>query len=324
MLAFAARRVLVAIPILLISSVLVFAFMRMTTDPGQALVNPRMTAEEVEEVRRAMGLDRSGPAQYTGWLTSFVKGDWGLSLTYQAPVAPLIGERLLNTVKLMATAVVLSALLAVAIGVVSALRARTPVDYVLTGMSFLGVSMPIFWLGLVLQLVLGFYLMRWLGRSEPVFATFGMHSPGEPGFRPGDFLRHAALPSLALMVQLVAGWSRYERASMLEVMGSDYLRTGRAKGLRERRVVLVHALRNALVPLVTVMAVDVGALFGGLIVTEVIFAWPGMGTLFTDALRSGDYPVVLPWLMVTAAFIILFNLLADLLYGVLDPRVRYG
>ncbi|MGH2689080.1 MAG: ABC transporter permease, partial [Actinomycetota bacterium] len=231
---------------------------------------------------------------------------------------------LLNTVKLMATAVVLSALLAVGIGVVSALRARTPVDYVLTGMSFLGVSMPIFWLGLVLQLVLGFYLMRWLGRTEPVFATFGMHSPGEPGFRLGDFLRHAALPSLALMVQLVAGWSRYERASMLEVMGSDYLRTGRAKGLRERRVVLVHALRNALVPLVTVMAVDIGALFGGLIVTEVIFAWPGMGTLFTDALRSGDYPVVLPWLMVTAAFIILFNLLADVLYGVLDPRVRYG
>jgi peptide/nickel transport system permease protein len=134
----------------------------------------------------------------------------------------------------------------------------------------------------------------------------------------------ASVPTLALMVQLVAGWSRYERSSMLEVLGTDYLRTGRAKGLRERRVILVHALRNALIPLVTVMAVDIGALFSGLIVTEVIFAWPGMGLLFTEALRGGDYPVVLPWLMVTAMSIIGFNLLADVLYGVLDPRVRYG
>jgi peptide/nickel transport system permease protein len=282
-----------------------------------------MNAEDVERIRRAMGLDKSGPAQYASWLGSFVRGDWGLSITYQAPVAPLIRERLANTVKLMAMAVLLSALLAVGIGVFSAARAHSPVDYTLTGLSFLGISVPIFWMGLMIQLVLGFYLMRWLGRSEPLFFTFGMHSPGDPSFRLGDFLRHATLPSLALMVQLVAGWGRYERSSMLEVMGTDYLRTGRAKGLRERRVVLVHALRNALIPLVTVMACDVGALFGGLIVTEVIFSWPGMGTLFTDALRSGDYPVVLPWLMVTAILIIGFNLVADLLYGVLDPRVRY-
>jgi peptide/nickel transport system permease protein len=324
MLAFAARRMLVAIPILLVSSVLVFAFMRATTNPAQALVNPRMNAADVERVRHSMGLDRSGPAQYLSWLGSFVRGDWGLSITYQRPVAPIIRERLLNTVKLMTLAVVLSMLLAVGIGVVSAVRAHTAIDYTLTGFSFLGVSTPIFWLCLMIQLVLGFYLMRWLGRSEPVFPTFGMHAPGEEAFRLGDFLRHATLPTLALMVQLVAGWSRYERSSMLEVLGSDYLRTGRAKGLRERRVVLVHALRNALIPLVTVMAVDIGALFSGLIVTEVIFSWPGMGSLFTEALRSGDYPVVLPWLMVTAVFIIGFNLLADVLYGVLDPRVRYG
>lgn len=205
MLAFAARRVLVAVPILLVSSILVFAFMRATTNPAQALVNPRMNAEDVERVRRSMGLDRSGPAQYVSWLGSFVRGEWGLSLTYQAPVAPIIRERLLNTVKLMALAVVLSVLLAVGIGVMSAVRAHSAIDYTLTGFSFLGVSMPIFWLGLMIQLVLGFYLMRWLGRSEPVFPTFGMHSPGDPTFRLGDFLRHATLPSLALMVQLVAG-----------------------------------------------------------------------------------------------------------------------
>jgi peptide/nickel transport system permease protein len=271
-----------------------------------------------------MGLDRSGPAQYFSWLGSFVKGDWGLSLTYQRPVAPIIRERLFNTLKLMALAVALSFVIAVGIGIVSAVRAHTPLDYTLTGATFVGLSAPTFWMALMIQLVLGFYLMRWLGRSEPVFPTFGMHSPGEPAFHLGDFLRHATLPSLALMVQIVAGWSRYERSSMLEVLGTDYLRTSRAKGLRERRVVLVHALRNALIPLVTVMAVEVGGLFSGLIVTEVVFSWPGMGTLFTDALRSGDYPVVLPWLMVTALFVIAFNLVADLLYGVLDPRVRYA
>ncbi|HEY8200344.1 MAG TPA: ABC transporter permease [Actinomycetota bacterium] len=324
MLAFAARRMLVAIPILLVSSILVFAFMRATTNPTQALVNPRMSAAEVDRVRHAMGLDRSGPAQYVSWLKSFAQGDWGLSLTYQAPVAPIIRDRLFNTVKLMSLAVVLSFLLAVGIGVVSAVRAHTPVDYTMTGFSFLGLSAPTFWMALMIQLVLGFYLMRWLGRTEPVFPTFGMHAPGDPTFRLGDFLRHATLPSLALMVQIVAGWSRYERSSMVEVLGTDYLRTSRAKGLRERRVVLVHALRNALIPLVTVMAVDVGGLFSGLIVTEVVFSWPGMGSLFTDALRSGDYPIVLPWLMVTAIFVIGFNLMADMLYGVLDPRVRHA
>ena len=324
MLAFAARRMLVAVPILLVSSVAVFAFMRATTNPAQVLINPRMNAADVERMRHAMGLDRSGPAQYFSWLGSFVKGDWGLSLTYQSPVAPIIRYRLLNTLKLMALAVTLSFVIAVGIGIVSAVRAHTPLDYTLTGATFVGLSAPTFWMALMIQLVLGFYLMRWLGRSEPVFPTFGMHSPGESAFRLGDFLRHATLPSLALMVQIVAGWSRYERSSMLEVLGTDYLRTSRAKGLRERRVVLVHALRNALIPLVTVMAVEVGGLFSGLIVTEVVFSWPGMGTLFTDALRSGDYPVVLPWLMVTALFVIGFNLVADLLYGVLDPRVRYG
>jgi peptide/nickel transport system permease protein len=324
MLAFAARRMLVAIPILLVSSILVFAFMRATTNPTQALVNPRMSAAEVDRVRHAMGLDRSGPAQYVSWLKSFAQGDWGLSLTYQAPVAPIIRDRLFNTVKLMSLAVVLSFVIAVGIGVVSAVRAHTPVDYTMTGFSFLGLSAPTFWMALMIQLVLGFYLMRWLGRTEPVFPTFGMHAPGDPTFRLGDFLRHATLPSLALMVQIVAGWSRYERSSMVEVLGTDYLRTSRAKGLRERRVVLVHALRNALIPLVTVMAVDVGGLFSGLIVTEVVFSWPGMGSLFTDALRSGDYPIVLPWLMVTAIFVIGFNLMADMLYGVLDPRVRHA
>lgn len=324
MLHFIARRILFAIPVLLISSVLVFTFMRLTTDPTRALVNPRMSAEQVQAVKSAMGLDKSGPQQYISWLGNFVRGNWGVSFDYQRPVAPIIRQRLANTAKLMTLAVLLSVALAVGIGVFSAVRPYSRLDYTFTGLSFLGISMPIFWFGFLLQLVLGFYLMQWADLNEPLFFTSGMHAPGDPTFRLGDFLRHAALPSLALMVQLVAGWGRYERSSMLEVMSADYMRTARAKGVAERAVVLKHGLRNALIPLVTVVSLDVGALFGGLIVTEAIFSWPGMGTLFLEALLAGDFPIVLPWLMVTAAFIIGFNLLADVAYGVLDPRIRYG
>lgn len=324
MLLFAARRLLLSIPILLLSSVLVFAFMRATTDPARLAANPRMSAEQIAAVKKAMGLDRSGPAQYTSWLANFVRGNWGISFDYETPVRPIIAQRLWNTIKLMTPAVVLAVVVAVAVGVFSALRVSTRVDYLFTGLSFVGISMPIFWFGLLLQLVAGFFLMQWLGRSEPLFFTGGMHRPGDPTFRLGDFLRHAALPTMVLMVQLVAGWSRYQRSSMLEALHSDYLRTARAKGLAEREVIAKHALRNALIPLVTVVGIDIGALFGGLIVTEVIFSWPGMGSLFTEALLSGDYPIVLPWLMVVASLIIVFNLLADLTYGMLDPRTRHA
>lgn len=324
MLYFAARRLLISIPILILASILVFVFMRLTTDPAQALFNPRMTAEQRQAVREAMGLDKSGPEQYVSWFTHFVRGDWGLSLNYQAPVRPIVNERMLNTIKLMVIAVAFSLVMAVGIGVFSAVKPYSKLDYSFTGLSFVGISIPVFWFGLMAQLVLGFYLMQWLGRSEPLFFTSGMHAPGDPTFRLGDFLRHATLPALTLSIQLIASWGRYQRSSMLEVLNADYLRTARAKGLSERNVVLRHALRNALIPLVTVVALDVGGLFGGLIVTETIFSWPGMGSLFTDALFAGDFPIVLAFLMVTAFLIILFNLIADVIYGVLDPRIRYG
>jgi peptide/nickel transport system permease protein len=336
MLYFVSRRLLLAIPVLIVLSVVVFVALQLTTDPLQALTNPRMTAEDKQRVAEALGLDKSGPEQYTSWLSHFVRGDWGLSLRQRTEVAPIIWERLLNTLKLMFLAVFFSVLLALAVGVYSAVKPYSKLDYTFTGMSFFGISMPPFWFGLVLQIVLGLYLQRWLGRAEnvltflpdwfgeePLFFTQGMHQAGDPTFRLGDFLRHATLPSLVLMVQLVAGWGRYERASMLEIMGSDYMRTARAKGLRERTVILKHGLRNALIPLVTILAIDIGALFGGLIITEAIFGWPGMGGLFVRSVLLGDYPVVLAWLMVTAAFIVLFNLVADVLYAFLDPRIRY-
>ncbi|MBW3588843.1 MAG: ABC transporter permease [Actinobacteria bacterium] len=323
MLYFITRRLLFAIPLLFIISVMIFTFLNLSTDIAQSLRNPRMTAEQFAKVKEAYGLDKTGPARYFSWLGNFVRGDWGTSFIYQAPVAPLIKERLKNTLMLMALPLVLSVLLAIGIGVFSAVRPYSKLDYTFTGFSFLGISVPIFWFGLLLQLFLGFYLKEWLRLSEPVFFTSGMHSPGRPEFELMDFLRHAALPSMALMVQLVAGWGRFERSSMLEVVNADYVRTARAKGLKERKVVFKHSLRNALIPLVTVVAIDIGLLFGGLIVTEQVFAWPGMGTLILSALVAGDYPLVLSAGMVIAFAVAFFNLTADVMYGILDPRIRY-
>lgn len=337
MLTYVARRLLFAIPMLLILSIIMFSFMTSTFDPVEALRNPRMTSADVQRIRASMGLDQPPHLQYITWLKNFVTGDWGTSIRFQRPVSDIIGTRLVNTLKLMGVAVTFSFILALLIGVYSAVKSQSLFDYTFTGGSFFGISMPIFWFALIMQLVLGLYLMGWMGDArqtltflpdwfgrEPLFFTAGMRSPGRDDLDVLDFLRHAALPALALMVQLVAGWGRYERASMLEILGSDYMRTARAKGLKERSVILKHGLRNALIPLVTVTAIDMGALFGGLIITEKIFSWPGMGSLFVDTIQVGDFPIILAWMMVVATFIIVFNLLADIIYGILDPRIRYG
>ena len=169
----------------------------------------------------------------------------------------------------------------------------------------------------------GVYLVEWLGLTGPVFFTAGTRSPGTVGFDLLDRIRHLVLPALVLAVQLIAVYSRYMRASLLEVLGADYVRTARAKGAGERRVVGRHAMRNAMIPVTTQLAGDTGALFGGLVITETVFQWPGMGPLFLDSMQSGDYQVILPWLMITAFAVVFFNLVADLAYGVLDPRIRH-
>ena len=231
-----------------------------------------------------------------------------------------IKTRLWNTIQLIAWGVLFSALVAVAIGVYSAAKQYSVLDYTFTGLSFLGLSMPVFWFALMAIQLLVFEPRRIFELDEPLLYSVGMRSAEGGGLL--DYFRHLALPVLTLSVQLVAGWSRYQRSSMLDVMSADYIRTARAKGVPRRKVLIKHGLRNALIPLTTVMAIDIGGLFGGLIITETIFAWPGMGQLFVNSLLQGDTNVILPWLMVTAFFIVLFNLLADVLYGVLDPRIR--
>jgi len=319
------RRLIFSIPVLLLSSILVFTVVHATADPTALMrSNPRVTQADVARVRQQLGLDRSGPAQYIGWLTHFVRGDWGESLITGAPVGHDIRRALVNSAILGAAGILLSLLIGVAIGVVSALRQYSTFDNLSTGAAFLGLSIPNFWFALMLQIFFGLYLTRWLHLGTPLVYTAGMTSPGTTGFHPLDFVRHLAAPALVLAVQIVAIYSRYTRASMLEVLHSDFLRTARAKGVGERRVILRHALRNALIPLTTQVGIDVGAIAAGLIITEQIFQWPGMGKFFITAMTNGDYPQILPWLMVTVTFVIVFNLLADLAYAALDPRIRYA
>ena len=234
----------------------------------------------------------------------------------------MIRRALWNTVQLIIWGILVSALLAVGIGVFSAVRQYSLPDYVFTGLSFLGLAMPPFWFGLIAIQFLAVYPKDWFGLAHPPLYFVGLHSVDSSGFNL-DYLRHLVLPVLTLTVQIVASWSRYERASMLDALSADYVRTARAKGLPASKVIFKHAFRNALIPLVTVMALDIGLLFGGLVVTEQIFSVPGMGRLFIDSLIQGDADVLVVWTAVTAAFVILFNLLADIAYGLLDPRIRY-
>jgi peptide/nickel transport system permease protein len=229
-----------------------------------------------------------------------------------------------NTLQLLIWGVLISALFAVSIGVFSAVRQYSIPDYLFTGLSFVGLSMPAFWFGLIAIDLFSSRLSRLFHLHYPIFYSIGLHGNHAHGIVPAflDYARHLALPVATLTVQIVAEWSRYQRSSMLDVMSADYIRTATAKGLPRRRVIFKHALRNALVPLVTVMALDIGGLFGGLVVTEQIFAIHGMGALFLNALTNGDTQTILPWLMITATFVVLFNLLADVLYGALDPRIR--
>jgi peptide/nickel transport system permease protein len=319
------RRLIFSIPVLLLSSVLVFVVIRANGDfLRSTLANPRADPAAIAKAREALGLNKSGYQQYVSWITHFVKGDWGRSLLSNQPVAKDIRDALWNTVVLGVVATVFSLIIGVGIGIYSALRQYSLFDHVATGAAFFGISIPNFWFALMLQIFFGIYIVKWFHLSDPIFYITGMFKAGTTGFHLLDRVRHIVLPALVLAVQIIAVYSRYMRASMLEVLQSDFMRTARAKGLPERRVIFRHAVRNALIPITTQLAIDVGTLAGGLIITEQVFQWPGMGKFFIDAFSNGDYPQVLPWVMITVAFVILFNLVADIAYAFLDPRIRYA
>jgi peptide/nickel transport system permease protein len=315
-----ARRIAYSIPVLLVSSFIVFVAVRLTFDPTvkfRLLKDPTAVAR----AKARFGLDKPIPMQYVKWLGRVVRGDFGVSTRTGGAVGPMITRALGFTVQLIFWGILLALIIAIAIGVFSAIKQYSLPDYLFTGLSYVGVAMPPFWFGLILIQVFGVFLKQRLHLSHPIFYFIGLHSTGQKGFNL-DYVRHLILPILTLTVQLIAQWSRFQRSSMLDVLSSDFIRTARAKGVPRRKVVFRHAFRNALIPLVTDVATQTGLLFGGLVITESIFSIPGMGRLFIDALQAGDVYVVLAYMAVGGVFVILFNLFADLIYGILDPRVR--
>ena len=318
------RRILQAIPIMLMLSVFLFGVVRLM--PGgplaQAERNPNVTPEQLAALRVRLGLDQPLPVQYVKWIQAFVlEGDWGYSIKFRRPVADMIAERLPATLLLFGVGFLVTLLIAIPIGVYSAIKPYSFFDNLITTLSFAGQSVPVYWLGLLL-IVVFYLLIKNPFSSGPLFPAGGMYTIGKEG-DVLDLLWHLVLPIIAVSASWIAWYSRFLRSSMRDVLNEDYMRTARAKGLPIRLVHFRHGLRNALLPLVTMMALDLPSVFGGAVFIETIFSWPGMGRLFWDAARGRDYPVLLAVVMVQAALILAFNLLADILYGFLDPRIRY-
>jgi len=313
------RRLLQALLLLALLSVGMFLLIHaLPGGPEQVLFNPRLSAAGRAAIRARFGLDQPLYVQYISWLGNALTGNFGFSFVTNQPVSDLLVERFPATVELFSFALVLALILAITIGVISAVRQGSVTDYALTTISYFGIAMPVFLFGLFAQDIFGVWL-HWL----PVSGTTTLGYSFDPFNALLDRLEHLILPMLVLSITFIAGWSRYMRASMIEVTKQDYMRTARAKGVAPVPLLLRHALRNAVIPLITVVALDFGQVAGGATITEGVFAWPGMGLLFLDSLTNRDFPVLLAMLMISATFVIAFNLLADLLYAVMDPRIRY-
>jgi len=301
-------------------------------------VPPR--SEDRERLRRQLGLDKPMYMQYFTWLIGndwqkidmdgdgipetpgvrrgILRGDWGNSLVTRQPVLVMIGERVPNTLLLMLTAEAIIILLSIAIGLYSALHPYSWIDNIITSLSFVGLSMPVFWLALMLMYIFAVNFRRW---GLPYLPTVGMYDPAI-GKTPLELMRHMVLPIATLAIISTAGYSRFVRSSVLEVLGMDYIRTARAKGLAYMFVIRKHALPNAALPFITIIGIEIPFLLAGAVVTERIFAWPGMGRLFLDQMERSDFPTLMGILMIIAVAVIIFQILTDIVYSIVDPRIR--
>ena len=315
------RRVLGSVPVLLAASFVTFWLVRLAVDPLARFRHARNSRLLVPLERKALGLDHPIFVQWWDWVRHFVTGNMGTSSRTQDAVSSMIGRALWPSLQLLFWATIFSVIIAVMLGVYSAVKQYSIGDYVFTGLSYVGIAMPDFWLSLILIGVLVTGPKVWFHLNSPIFYSIGLHSPGVKGINL-DYFRHLALPVAALTATSIATWSRFERASMLEVLNTDYVRTARAKGVPRRQVIFKHALRNALIPFLTVTALDTAGLIGGVIIIEEIFSISGMGQGFITALGAGDAPFLLAWFFCGAVAVIAFNLLSDVLYVVLDPRIR--
>jgi peptide/nickel transport system permease protein len=318
-LTFVVRRLLLSIPVLVAMSFIIFMFVSLSGDPlAELKLNPKLSETTLDNIIERKHLDQPLMTQYGYWVRDAVLHRFGTDIA-DDPIWPDLKRVMGNTLQLIVLAEVFAVVLAIGIGVYSAVRQYSLFDYTATTFSFVGFSTPVFWFALILQvLVTNLYLST----GFRLFYTSGLNS-SEYGSFWIDRVQHLMLPIIVLSVASVASYSRYMRASMLEVINSDYVRTARAKGLGERRVIMRHAFRNALIPVTTVVALDFGAFFGGAVVTETIFSLDGMGLYFIHSLADRDVYPIMAWLMVTGTLIIFFNLVADVLYGFLDPRIRY-
>ncbi|TKT78450.1 ABC transporter permease [Aquamicrobium sp. LC103] len=311
------RRILHSIPLVFGVSVIGFGIMHLA--PGGPLsvytLNPTITAADIERLRVALGLDQPIHVQYLGWVGSMLTGSWGYTLFGGRPVLEVILERVPATVLLMGTSLALAMVIGTLLGILGAVRRYSLFDYLATTGAMLALSFPTFWFGLMAIYIFAIEL-RWLPSG-------GMYSFGEEG-NVLDLLRHLVLPQMVLTLVLVATWSRYARSSFLEVIQQDYIRTAKAKGLSSRRVLYRHAFPNAVIPLVALLGIQLPTLFSGALVAETIFAWPGMGRLFVDALSMKDHSILMGMVMFTALIVIVGNLLADIAIALIDPRVKLG
>jgi len=319
---FILRRLLSSIPVILLSSFLVFSLVAATGDPLARLRGDPRTAMTVEIREEQLGLNDPIPERYLNWIKGVARGDFGESFADAEPVTSKIKRSFGATFRLVFLATFLALLAAISLGVFSAVKQYSPGDYAGTFFAFVFFSMPVFWLAGIMK-DLGIRFNQWVGKT--VFYTVGERTPNLVGSWwdvTANRIGHVALPTLTLMLITMAGWSRFQRAAMLDVLGSDYVRTARAKGLSEFTVIARHAFRNALIPLTTVVAIDFAGLIGGAVITESVFAWQGLGRTVLDGINNGDVNVVTAALVLIAVVVVLFNLVADILYAVLDPRIR--
>jgi len=310
------RRLLQTIPILLGVSVILFIIVHSTPgNPYAYLLGPRTDPKMRQELMDRMGLNDPLPVQYVRWLKTTLSGNLGYSIRSQRPVTEMMAQAIPNTLILTGSAFLFGLLLAIPIGVVSATRQYSAGDYAVTTFAFMGISLPAFFSALIMVY---FFAVKW-----PIFPMNGITTPGQP-FSMWDLLYHLILPTITLGLRDMAAYTRFTRASMLEVLRQDYVRTARAKGLAERVVIYKHALRNGLIPVITLLGFSLPGLFGGAIITETIFSWPGMGLLSFTAVGNRDYSVLMATNMFFAFLVIMGNLLADILYALVDPRIRYS
>ena len=314
MLGYIIRRILAIFPVMLIVAIFVFLLLRLTPgDPDAIIAGDMATPEQLERIREAMGLNQPIHTQFITWMGRLLQGDLGVSLISGTPVTTMVGQRMFPTINIALLTITIAVAIAVPLGVLAAWRHRSWVDYAVMSFSVLGFSVPVFVIGYIFILVFSISL-GWL----PVQ---GYAAPSEQGF--AAFLTRAILPALTLATIYIALIARMTRASMLEVLGEDYIRTARAKGVKESRVLFRHALRNAAVPILTVIGTGFALLISGVVVTESVFNIPGIGRLTVDAILARDYPVIQAMILITSATYVVVNLIIDISYTIFDPRIRY-